>query len=126
MTLSKVRMIFGALLVALCMQIASPGDASAQDEVVILTGNHWTQLEYDEKVAFMYGVLHVVEFERQLRGGAFHEEPNSFLPHLVKGLQGRTVNDVVLKVNEFYRLHPDQLDRPVFDAVFQSIVIPVL
>ena len=123
---SRFLLVCGALLIGLCLMMAPSRNAAAQDEMVMLTGDHWQQLGHGNKVSYVLGVMHVVELERHLKNGAFPEGQDSFIPYLVNAMQGRTINDVVIKVNEYYRLHPDQSGRPVIDAIFQTIVIPTL
>ena len=123
---SRFLLVCGALLMGLCLMVAPGRQAAAQDEMVILTGDHWQQLGHGQKVAYVLGVMHVVEMERNLKNGEFAEGERSFIPYMVNAMQGRTINDVVVKTNEYYRLHPDQLNRPVIDAIFQTIVLPTL
>ncbi|MEM7227031.1 MAG: hypothetical protein AAF495_28950 [Pseudomonadota bacterium] len=123
---SRLPLLFGALFMAFGL-ILAPGreTAAMQDEMVILTGEHWQQLDHSDKVSYVLGVMQVVEMERHLDVGEPVDE-TSLIPYLVKAMQGRTINDVVVKTNEYYRLHPDELGRPVIDAIFQAIVIPTL
>ena len=48
------------------------------------------------------------------------------IPFLVKGLEGKSINEVVHQVDAYYESHPDQIQRPVVDAIFQAVVLPTL
>ena len=39
------------------------------------------------------------------------------------GLQGRTLRQIVERVNGYYRAHPSELDRPVVDVIVRTFVI---
>jgi hypothetical protein len=43
-----------------------------------------------------------------------------------RGLSGISINEVVSRVDHYYARYPDQLQRPVMDAIFQAVVLPRL
>lgn len=103
----------------------------------LLTGELWQRMSPDAKVAFVWGVANLVELERAQAGAqgqsAVEEQTGgpgagarSFVPFLVRGLRGKSINDVVREVDAYYAARQDQLARPVIDAIFQAIVLPAL
>jgi hypothetical protein len=101
--------------------------ASAEtEEMLLLDGNGWQQFSYEGKLAFVWGVAHVIEFERNLAGESWDADAKSFVPHLVAGLKGKTLNDVVVEVDAYYQASPNRLGDPVMKAIVHSIVLPVL
>jgi hypothetical protein len=119
-----------AFLVALVMAVAmftSLNRAAAQgDELLLLDGKVWQQLSPDSKLAFVWGVTHVIEFERQLTNETWDTETPSFVPHFVKGMKGKTLNDVVIAVDNYYLVSTDRLGDPVMKAIVNTIVLPAL
>lgn len=89
----------------------------------LLTGELWQSMSPDAKVAFVWGIGNLVEYERAQTGPP---GPKSFIPLLVKGLAGKPINDVVRQVDAYYETHPDQLKRSVVDAIFKAVVIPAV
>jgi hypothetical protein len=89
----------------------------------LLTGELWQSMSPDAKVAFVWGIGNLVEYERAQTGP---RGPKSFIPLLVKGLAGKPINDVVRQVDAYYETHPDQLKRSVVDAIFKAVVIPAV
>lgn len=98
---------------------------SAEPTPQLLTGQLWQTLSPDAKVAFVWGIGNLVEFER-VQAGAPPAGTKSFIPFLVNGLKGKSIDEVVGLVDAYYRNHPDQLQRPVVDAIFQAAVLPTL
>jgi len=89
----------------------------------LLTGELWQTMSPDAKVAFVWGIGNLVEYERAQREPQ-PVGPRSFIPLLVKGLAGKPINEVVRQVDTYYETHPDQLKRSVMDAIFKAVVIP--
>lgn len=98
---------------------------STEGSSPLLTGELWQTLAPDAKVAFVWGIGNLVEFERA------QTEPSpagskSFIPFLIKGLSGKPLNEVVRQVDAYYQAHPDQLTRPVVEVIFRAVVLPAL
>lgn len=101
--------------------------ASAEtEELLLLDGNGWQQFSYEGKLAFVWGMAHVIEFERHLAGDSWDPEAKSFVPHFVAGLKGKTLNDVVVQIDAYYQASPDRLGDPVMKAIVRTIVLPAL
>ena len=88
----------------------------------MIDGEIWQQLPTEAKLAFISGVVHVVEFERNLNGNSWPQR--SFLPHFVRGLRGKTLNDVVILIDGYYNGDPAREDDPVMQAFVQTVVVP--
>jgi hypothetical protein len=94
-------------------------------EPQLLTGEHWQGMSAEAKIAYISGVGNLVEYERHQMDAQPTERPRkSFLPYLARGLSGISINEVVSRVDHYYATYPDQLQRPVVDAIFQSVVLP--
>ncbi len=114
LTLSCVLLLAGLFI--------SPGYAS--DEMDILTGDEWVKLGPEYKVMFVSGVAHVVEFERHLIGKEPSLETKSFIPHLIYGLRGRPIKEVVKEIDLYYDANPGEGDLPVLHVIFRAVVFP--
>lgn len=123
----KLLASFSAVLVLVVGLLVWSDRVSAEDdEMLLLDGKTWQQLSSDSKLAFVWGMAHVIEFERQLAQETWEPDANSFLPHFVKGLKGRTLNDVVIEIDNYYSMSTDRLDDPVMKAVVHTVVLPSL
>jgi hypothetical protein len=125
--MKRFFVIFGcAVLIAVGLAAWKVAEsAQPSSEAPLLTGQVWQQMSPDAKVAFVWGIGNLAEIERA-RDGGMPTQGESFIPYLVRGLSGKPINEVVREVDAYYSAHPDQLKRPVVDAVFQAMVIPKL
>lgn len=115
---------FGGLVLLLWL-LAWAVVGSAERSPELLTGDLWQTMSPDAKIAFVWGIGNLVEYERA-RTRSRPPGAESFIPLLVKGLSGKPINDVVEQVDAYYMTHPDQVKRPVVDAIFQALVLPAL
>lgn len=116
-----------ALVVLVAGILAWSQRASAEtEELLLLDGNGWQQLSYEGKLAFVWGMAHVIEFERHLAGDSWDPDAKSFVPHFVAGLKGKTLNDVVVQIDAYYQASSDRLGDPVMKAIVHTIVLPAL
>lgn len=123
---SAIRITGGVGLLLLVIAVAGWRiGASAQPAPQLLTGQLWHTLSPDAKVAFVWGIGNLAEFER-IQAGPPPAGTKSFIPFLVNGLKGKSINEVVGLVDTYYRDHPEQMQRPVVDAIFQAAVLPTL
>jgi hypothetical protein len=98
---------------------------AAAPEPLLLTGEHWQTMSSESKIAYISGVGNLVEYERhQLNTPSAGRQRKSFLPYLARGLSGISINGVVSREDNYYATYPDQLKRPVVDAIFRSVVLP--
>ncbi len=125
--MSRVQVISLCSVVLLTLGLAG-GErvAAAVPEPELLTGESWQRMSADSKVAYILGLGNLVEYERHQLVESPPAASKSFLPHLARGLSGISVNEVVSRVDAYYATHPDQLNRPVVDTIFQAIVLPRL
>jgi len=98
---------------------------SAEPAPQLLTGQLWQTMSPDTKVAFVWGIGSLVEYERA-QAGASPMGTKSFIPFLVKGLKGKPIDEIVRLVDAYYQTYPDQIQRPVLDVIFQAVVLPTL
>ncbi len=123
----KLLVSFSAAVILAAGLIAWSDRASAESgEMLLLDGKTWQQLSPDSKLAFVWGMAHVIEFERHLAEETWDPEVKSFVPHFVKGLKGKTLNDVVIEIDNYYLVSTDRLGHPVMKAVVHTVVLPAL
>lgn len=114
--------VVGLLVIALAgWRILESAEPASQ----LLTGQLWQTMSPDAKVAFVWGIGSLVEYERA-QASASPMGTKSFIPFLIKGLKGKSIDEVVRLVDAYYQTYPDQIQRPVMDVIFQAVVLPTL
>ena len=117
----------GKLILALTIAIASVGTPLAQAaEVPLVTGEQWTRSSEDVQKAYLIGVANLTQVENAYFAGNPPSDNQSFLPRLVKGLQGQTLDSVREGLNRWYAANPGKLQRPVIETIWFEMAVPGL
>ncbi len=125
-------------LVLVCVGFAAwTLDASGQEKKAIeqymplLKGTQWQQIGPDAKVAFIWGVAHVVLIEKILMEEFPELKRESFVTKVVEARTARvsagksmTINELISSLDQYYKDHPDQLEIPVLKVIWDTIIKP--
>ncbi len=106
--------------------VAAPAHEAQAQEFMVLDGTHWQEMDEGQRIAFVSGVMHVLEFERQLKGDTMMAEERSFVPHMIAAVKGRTIGEVSVDVTDYYIANPDDLGRPVISTIVRVYTIQPL
>ena len=90
----------------------------------ILRGDLWQKMTHDSKVAFVWGFGHVVSIEFYLMEKYPELKRDSFVPKVVEGMANTPMNEVVARVDRFYEMHPDQIEKPVTSILWDEMIKP--
>ena len=113
-------------IVAACLMLATMFGIARAQEVPLVTGEHWTRSSEEAKKAYLVGIANIVHLELAYEGPNPTSDAQSFLPRMVKGLKGQTLDSVREALNKWYAAHPDQLQRPVIETLWFELVVPGL
>lgn len=92
----------------------------------VLSGEIWQKMAHDSKVAFIWGVGHVVTIEQYLMEKYPELKRDSFVVKVVEGMADVPMNEVVARVDKHYQEHPDELDEPVMKIIWKTMIKPNL
>ncbi|WP_183363095.1 hypothetical protein [Geomonas limicola] len=105
----------------------TPTDLSRElEEMPVLTGEEWQTLQLDTKVAFIWGVGHVVTIEENVVQRHPELKRPDFTAKLAEGLRGVPMSTIIQAVDAYYRNNPDDVDMPVLRVVWRQLVKPKL
>jgi hypothetical protein len=110
------------LAAGLCVAVVSSG--ARADEVPLVTGEHWTKSSDPVKKAYLIGIANALQIEAAYQGANPPSDSQSLVPTAAKGLKGQTLDSVRQTVDAFYAAHPERLQTPVFEIVWQEVVVP--
>jgi len=65
----------------------------------------------DSKVAFIWGFGHVVSIEYYLMEKYPELKRDSSVSKVVEGMADTPMNEVVARVDRYYDMHPDQIEK---------------
>jgi hypothetical protein len=96
------------------------------DEIPVVTGEHWTKSSDDMKKVYLIGIANLLQVETAYFGANPPTDAQSFVPRLVRGLRGQTLDSVREALDRWYAANPGRLQRPVLETIWFEIVVPGL
>ncbi len=100
------------------------GGGEKLKEMPVLTGTVWQKMTADEKIAFVWGMGHVVTVEWQAVQMHPELKHDDLAAKLAEGLIGVSMNDIVQKIDGYYKDNPDDLNAPVMEVIWDEMVTP--
>ena len=99
----------------------------------LLRGEQWQKMDSNAKVAFLWGVAHVILLEQELMEKFPELRKENFSAKVVEARAARvkagtamTINEVVSGIDQYYKEHPDQLGTPVLGVLWNVWIKPYL
>jgi hypothetical protein len=124
--LSLAALLAGASI-AWAAEEKTPTDLSKElKEMPVLTGEEWQTLQPDTKIAFIWGIGHVVTIEENVITRHPELRRQGFVAKLAEGLRGVPMNAIIQEVDTYYQKNPDDLDLPVLRVIWSQLVKPKL
>ena len=121
----RLQLLVGLLAPALLATTAlADSHGSSSPEVMIVTGKHWVESDERAKIGYLYGAANVVHIERGMQGDNVPGDRDSLVPVLVRGLNGKSIDEVKVDVDNWYADNPDQIDRPVIETIYMEFALP--
>ena len=99
----------------------------------LFKGEQWQKADSNAKVAFIWGVAHVILIEKILMEEIPELRRESFVTKVVEAQAARnaagirlTMNQVIDKIDQYYKDHPDKLETPVMGVIWNVGIKPYL
>jgi hypothetical protein len=90
----------------------------------VLRGDTWQSMTEDCKFAFIWGAIHVVGIELELMNKYPEMKNDSFVAKFNEAMSNMPLKEVIAKVDEYYRTHPDKLRVAVMAVVWDKMITP--
>jgi hypothetical protein len=124
--LSFAALVASASIV-FAVQEQTPTDLNKElKEMPVLTGEQWQTLQPDTKIAFIWGIGHVVTIEENVITRHPELRRQGFAAKLAEGLRGVPMDTIIQDVDTYYQKNPDDLDLPVLRVIWSQLVRPKL
>jgi hypothetical protein len=112
-----VRILAALLICATLTAFPASPQSAAHD---LVNGKHWQSSTVQERRAYLIGVSNMVSVgacvdTRQGRDDTF------FSLNAQKGLEGMHLEAAVSAIDDWYKAHPDQLDKPVLSVIWRDL-----
>ena len=92
----------------------------------ILDGDLWLKMTHDDKVAFVWGLWHVVSIEHYLMNKYPELKRDNFSAKIIEGSKKTqlTMNQIVSLIDNYYRTNPDEVEKPVVGVLWDEMIKP--
>ena len=107
-------------------EMKTPDTSKELKEMPVLTGEQWQSLQPETKIAFIWGIGHVVTIEEHVIQRHPELQRKGFVAKLAEGLRGVPMKTIVQDIDGYYRRNPDDLDLPVMRVIWSQLVRPKL
>lgn len=118
----KLRMSMFVISIALA---ALWGTARA-GEIPLVNGELWIKSSEQVKKSYLIGIANLAQVETAYFGSNPPPDTQSFVPRMVRGMKGQSLNGVLEALDHWYAAHPDQMQRPVLETIWFELVVPGL
>lgn len=138
-----MKKIFLTLCLAACLLVCpqvqakeNSGEAKVPDIISKINGEPWMKATKNEKLSFLYGLETAVTIEyfinnlRTEKAAKAGKRPVSSISPFERGwreiLGDRQFENVIDKIDQWYKDNPDKLKRPVMDIIWYELIAPGL
>ena len=109
-----------------CMTSAVAWGSAGAAEIPMVTGEQWTASSAEVQKAYLIGIANLIQVETAYYADKPPTDAQSFIPRLVKGLRGQTLDSVREGLNRWYAENPDRLQRPIIETIWFEMAVPGL
>ena len=100
--------------------------SSKLQEMPLLTGEMWQKMSPDSKIAFLWGIGHVVTIEENVIKKHPEQKRRGFVAKLAEGLGGQSMDSIIQILDGYYQEYPSDLELPVMRVLWAEVVLPRL
>ena len=125
--MGKTRIGWFKITLMLCILAAAfSNSAFAKEEIKapLLTGELWVKMSPDQKTAYIWGAGDIVDLEQEFMEIYPELKRESFVIKAVEGIGDVSINDIVARVNSFYKDNPDKVNLSVIRVIWDEMIKP--
>jgi hypothetical protein len=89
--------------------------APAVQKAFLWNGTHWSQISFDGKAGYVFGVGNMADFETAAGRGKSPCVSQAF----TNELKTKTVDQVIAAVDQFYKENPDKMQTTVIEVILR-------
>jgi len=87
----------------------------AAQKAFLWDGTHWSQVSFDGKAGYIFGIGNLADFESAAGGDKSPCISRAFAAEL----KDKTVDQIITAVDQFYKENPDKMKTSVLEVVLQ-------
>lgn len=102
-------------IVGLFLLLGLTTTALAVQKAFLWNGSHWSQVSFDGKAGYVFGVGNMADFETAAGGGKSLCVSRAFADEL----KSKTVEHIIGEVDKFYKENPDKMGTTVIEVILR-------
>ena len=87
-------------------------------------GHDWTTSSENERLAYMVGLANTISVGNQYDVKKLPGVEKTFMRVAFGGLSRTTITEATQHIDDWYKAHPDELDKPVISVIWIKYVKP--
>ncbi|MBI4794357.1 MAG: hypothetical protein HY790_00670 [Deltaproteobacteria bacterium] len=87
----------------------------AAQKAFLWDGSHWSQVSFDGKAGYVFGMGNMADFEAAAGGGKSPCVSRAFADEL----KTKTVDQIIAAVDQFYKENPDKMQTTVIEVILR-------
>jgi len=103
------------LIAGLVLLLGLTTTALAAQKAFLWNGTHWSQVSFDGKAGYVFGIGNMADFEAAAGGGKSPCISRAFTDEL----KTKTVDQIITEVDKFYKENPDKLETTVIEVILR-------
>lgn len=117
-----------AVVCTTALMVSLPSAGLAGEDVPLADGGLWTKSSRAEKVAYIVGAgnMMVVEYLFQEAAKKRPSDDQTVIQRFYRGVDNLTLDDLIGRIDQWYKKNPDKLKEPVLVVIWQDVVEPKL
>ena len=115
-------------LMCISIGIAAWSTHAVADDVPLVDGNIWAKSSHVEKTSYIVGISNFIslEYAYQSKAKTPPTRDQSSVPDFFNKTDNVTLDEAIGTVDQWFKSHPDEMDKPVLDVIWTQLVEPNL
>jgi hypothetical protein len=102
-------------IVVLALLLGLTAPALAAQKAFLWNGTHWSQVSFDGKAGYVFGMGNLADFEAAADRG----KSPCISKALAEELKNKTVEHIIGEVDKFYKENPDKMGTTVIEVILR-------
>ena len=122
----KNRLSMGTIVVGciIALMVSLPSAGFASEDVPLADGELWSKSSRFEKIAYVVGAGNMMVVEYLYQEGAKQKpsDDQTIIQRLYKAADGVTLDEMINRIDQWYKTHPDKMKEPVLVVIWNELV----
>ena len=125
MRVNRKLWLVPVLLFCVALVVGSHAVFAAEEiKAPLLAGQTWVKMSQDQKAAYVWGAGDIIDLEQEIMEIYPELKRESFVTKAVEGIGDVKINEIVSKVDAFYKENPNKANLSVIRVIWDTMIKP--